>query len=144
MVVVQHPAQSLPSPDRSTMRRQTSLGSNEACAEALVSPFLMVMCYELPDRLPQPGLPKKDQSLQARFLDCPHKAFRMGIQVGRTRRKFHRLNSHLREHILELRGEQRVAIMDQIPLPKQQTIHGIADISGYLAHPYPVALRRDS
>jgi len=27
MVVVQHPAQSLPSPDRSTMRRQTSLGS---------------------------------------------------------------------------------------------------------------------
>ena len=61
MVVVQHPAQSLPSPDRSTMFRQTSLGSNEAVAEPLVIPFLMVMCHELPDRLPQPGLPEKDQ-----------------------------------------------------------------------------------
>ena len=46
MVVVQYPAQSLPSPDRSTMRRQTSLGNNEAVAKRLVIPFLMVMCHE--------------------------------------------------------------------------------------------------
>jgi hypothetical protein len=57
MVVVQHPAKSLPSPDRSTMRLQTSRGSNEAVAEPLVILFLMVMCHELPDRLPQPGVP---------------------------------------------------------------------------------------
>lgn len=113
------------------MRRQTSLGSNEAVAEPLVIPFLMVMCHELPDRLPQPGLPEKDQSIQARFLDCPHKAFRMGIQVGRTRRKFHRLNSHLREHILELRGEQRVAIMIRYRLQRKRPTTGFADISVY-------------
>ena len=135
VIVVQHTAQSLASLDRSVELCQTGLRNNQLIAETLVIPFKVVMCCEFPDRLPQRALPEKDQSIQARFLARPHKAFRMGIQVWRTGRKFHRLNSHLREHKLELRREQRVAIMDQIPLTQEETIHRVADISGYLAHP---------
>jgi hypothetical protein len=36
---------------RILMPRHTSFGSNEAVAEPLVIPFLMVMCHELPDRV---------------------------------------------------------------------------------------------
>jgi hypothetical protein len=140
VIVIQHSTQALPSLDRFVGVCRNSLGRYQSVANSLMIPLQVVMCHELPDRLPQRTLAKEDQSIQARLLDGPHKAFRMGVQVGGTRRQLHRLDSNIREHIHELRREQRVAIMDQIPLSKQQTIDGIAEIPSDLAHPQPVGL----
>ena len=134
MVVVQHPAQSLPSPDRSTMRRRTSLGSNEAFAEPWVIPFLMIMCNELPDRLPQPSLSEKDQSIQTRFLDVRTKRSARAFKLGERGGSFTDCIPSS-EISWNFAVNSRSRSWTRYPLPKEETIHGVTDISGYVPHP---------
>ena len=65
VIVVQHPTQSLASLDRSVELCQTDLRNNQLVAEPLVIAFLVIMCHELWDCLPQRALAEEYQSVVA-------------------------------------------------------------------------------
>ena len=75
--------------------------------------LLVIMCYELSNCLAQGVLAEEYQAVQARFFDGSHKTLRMCIQIRGLRRKLHALYAHTFQNVLELRSEQRIAIVDQ-------------------------------
>jgi hypothetical protein len=52
----------------------------------------------------------------------------------------HGPNANTRKNALKFRSEQRVAIVDQIALAIQNSVHGIGHISADLTHPQSVRI----
>ena len=81
MVVLQHPAQPLPTLDRGAGLGNRLLREDQLVVQSLVIALAMIMSDELLNRPAQRLLPKQDHALQAGFLDRPDKALGVGIQV---------------------------------------------------------------
>jgi hypothetical protein len=62
-------------------------GEEQTIAHALMVAFVMVVVNEFVNDSPDRPLPNEDQLIQARFLDGPHEAFRVRVEIGPTRRQ---------------------------------------------------------
>ena len=61
-------------------------------AQTLVVALVMVVQHKFTEGLPQGSFSEQNYSFQARLLDGSDEAFRVGVEVGRTGRQFHRLH----------------------------------------------------
>ena len=87
---------------------------------------------------------KEDHSFQAVFLDRPDKPFRIGIQVGRSWWKLHRVDSGLVEEADKILRVERIAVINQISILLQETILAIGDVASDLSHSESIWASRDS
>jgi len=93
------------------------------------------MRHEFVNPFAQRALAKEDHALQAGFLDAAYESLSVGVQVRRSRRQFHRLYTCSGKHIQELSREQWVAVVNEVPLPTQNSLICSGEIPGDLAHP---------
>src|SRR5258708_35222805 len=63
--------------------------------------------------------------------------------MRRSRRQLHRLNTGIGQHIEELGGEQRVAVMNEVPLAIQDSVVSVGELPGNLTHPQSVRRTRE-
>jgi len=89
----------------------------------------------------QRSLPEEDHALQAFLLRRSHEALEIRIQIWRARRQLYGPYTGLLQDGSERVGEFRVAIHQQIILPAQESVFGVAQIPGGLTHPQFVMIR---
>src|SRR5215469_738541 len=90
--------------------------TDQCIVQTLVVALAMIMRDEFGSRFPHPGLAEQDHPLQAGFLDGPYKPLGVGVQIGTPRRQLHRGHTGIGERLQELRGEQWIAIMNEVTL----------------------------
>src|SRR4029453_16415169 len=56
-------------------------------AHALMVAFVMIVLDEFANHVPERAFANDDQLIQTRFLDRPHEAFRVRVEIGRTGRE---------------------------------------------------------
>src|SRR6187549_543146 len=106
--------------------------------------LLMIMSKVLAYGLPQGVLAKEDHSLQAFLFDRPDESFGESVQVWRTWRKPHRLGSGFGENAKELRGVERIAVVNKIMLCLQDSVFTVGDVAPNLLHPQSIGALGDS
>jgi len=92
MIVAQEPTQSLATMHRPLAAAVRVPRKQQDVALPLVVPLGMEMVDIVVQRPPQRALAEQDHLRQALFLDRPHPAFRVGIQVRAPRRQRQRFN----------------------------------------------------
>ena len=70
--------------------------------------------------------------------------FGVAVQVRGSGRQFHRIHADLGQRGQELCGEQRIPVMNQLPLALEQPVLGIGQIASDLIHPQPICVDRDT
>src|SRR5947209_2576697 len=85
VVIVQHPAQTLAAPDRSTLISMAFIRRDQPVAETLVVSLAMIMRNELVNPFSQRALTEEDHALQAGFFNAAHESLGICIQIRRSR-----------------------------------------------------------
>ena len=106
--------------------------------------FVMVVFDELVNRTAQRAFANEDQSIQARFLDRPHEALRVRVEIWRTGRQADRLDTGRRQRVTKRVGEAWIAIMKEEAFPAQASINRIGELATALDHPGTVRLGEDA
>jgi hypothetical protein len=68
----------------------------------------------------------------------------VSVQIRASWRDPNRRHARFGKYVQELGREQRIAIVDQIAFPSQQSICRIRQVASDLAHPQSVHLRGDA
>src|SRR6266705_2981089 len=83
-------------------------------ALALVLPLVMKMRHILRQRMAERRFPKQDQPRQTLLLDGSHPALRVGVQIWRSRRQGHPLDSSRVNDLLKGRTIFPIPVVDEI------------------------------
>ena len=95
----------------------------------------VVVRHTLSDHVPKMLLAEEDHSIKAFGFDRSHETLRVGIQVWAFRRKLDATHAGRRERLCELRCVQRIAIVDEVMLPEEETVKAVRQIPCHLIHP---------
>ena len=144
IVVAKQPTEALLARDRPYGRTHFLTGIDQVIIETLMIPFVMIVCQKLVDRIAQRVLSKEDHAIQSALLDGAHKPLRVSIQIRRARRQLYCLDTFLLQEVAELRGEDRIAIHDQVSNAQQEPIDWIRSIAGDLLDPTRVRMLCDA
>jgi hypothetical protein len=106
--------------------------------------FSVIVSKILADRRPQGSFAKEDHSVQTFFLDRLDESLGKSVQVGRTRRKLHGLDTSFSKNPEELRGVERISIVDQVTVCFQDSALAVSHVSADLLHPETVRAPRDT
>ena len=87
VVVLQQSTQPRTTRNRPVAASRPLDGEEQTVPHALMVAFVMIVLDEFVNDLPERPLLNEDQLIQTRFLDCPHEAFRVRVEIGRTRRQ---------------------------------------------------------
>jgi hypothetical protein len=87
VVVLQEPAQPRPTRDPPVAASRPLDGEEQPVAQALMAAFVMIGLDEFVNDVPERAFANEDQLIETGFLDRPHQAFRVGIEIGRTGRQ---------------------------------------------------------
>src|SRR4051812_4558811 len=98
------------------------VGKNQSVAQSLVVAFRLVMGYEVLNCCPQGGFAEQDHPFQTGFLDAADKSFSVGVQIRRSRWQLDGLDTNILRGAEKPVREQRVPIMDQVALPREQPV----------------------
>ena len=104
-------------------------GEEQSVANTLMVSFVMVVFDELVNRTAQRAFANENQSIQARFLDCPHEALRVGVEIWRTWGQADRLDTGRSQGFTKRGGEAWVAIMKEEAFPSQTSINRIGELA---------------
>ena len=88
-VVVQRAAETLSPPDLAKACPNNYGWRDHPVLKPLMVPLVMVVLDEFTNSSAKRTLTEQDQPVQARFLDAPDEAFRVGVQVRRQRGQFY-------------------------------------------------------
>src|SRR6478672_8783862 len=119
VVVLQQPTQPRPTRDSPVAASRTLDGEEQPVAHALMVAFVMIVLDEFVNDLPERAFANEDQLIETGFLDRPHEAFRVGVEIRRTGRQADGFDTGCRQCIRKRLGEPRVAVMEEEPLPAQ-------------------------
>src|SRR6516225_5118096 len=111
-------------------------------AQTLVVALVMVVQHKFVDGPPHRALAEQNHSFQARLLDGSHQALRVGIEIRRAWRQFHRLHAGGCQYLQEFRSEQGIPVMKQISLTDQEAFPSVPEVPSDLTHPEPIRLPR--
>ena len=117
---------------------------NQPIAEPLMISLSVIVGKVLAYGCPQGVFVKEDHSLQTLLFNRPHESLGESVQVRRTRRKRHGLDSRLSENSRERRGVERISILDEVSFLYQDSVFAVGHVSADLLHPKPVRTLRDS
>ena len=117
---------------------------DEAIAEALVIPLVVVVRDELADGTTQQALTDEHHPLEARFLDGADEAFRVGIQVRGASGEADGGDTRRGERVSHGRTEEWVAVVDEEPHVPEESVVGIGGVPHELGNPGPVGLGVDA
>ncbi len=106
--------------------------------QALVIPLRVIVLHELLNGLPQGCLPEENYAVQSGLLDTADKPLRVRVQVRRLRWQLDRLHARRIKRLQELRRERWIPVVDQAPLAREQSLVGVGEVPGDLAHPETV------
>ena len=108
--------------------------------------FCLIVVEVLSYGCPQGVFAKEEHSVQTFFLDRLDESLGESVQVWRTRRQFHRLDSGFSKNTEALHGVQRSSVADQVSVRFQNSIFGVGHVSAdlliqnpFLASGYGVA-----
>ena len=77
------------------------------------------------DGVPQVPLADRDDLRQALLLDRPDEPLGVGVEVGAPRGCPHRLDPGRPQQGMELGAEERVPVVDQVPVLQQEPVEAI-------------------
>jgi hypothetical protein len=103
---------------------------DQSVAQAQVVALQMIVGRELFDDVPQVALADRHDRRQALVLDRPDESFGVGVEVGALRREHDRLDSGRAQQRRKISAEERVAIVDQVAVLKQEAVEAIDERSG--------------
>ena len=112
----------------------------DAVPDALVRTMLVVMAFDSFQNVLQMRLAEQDEVVEG-FAALADEPFGEGVALRRCRRRLDDPDAFGLEHIVE-RQERRIAIMDQEADHAGRFVRGHAEVSGPLAHPLRVWVRR--
>ena len=112
MIVVQHPTQASAAMDGCSPVSDKLFRDDEPIVQTLVVALVMIVQHKLVDGLAHGAFAEQNHSFQARFLDGPHKALRVGIQIRRAWRQLNRLHSGGFQDLQEFPSEQRIPVSE--------------------------------
>ena len=138
MVVVQHPTDPLAALDATAGWRCRRQRQDQAIAEPLVIPLVMVVHDELADGAPQRALADQNHALEAGLLDGVHEALRIGVQVRSAGGESDGRDTGRGECVAHGRTEERVAVMDADPDVPEESVLGIGGVAHELGDPLPI------
>ena len=87
VVVLQESTEPRPTRDSPVAASRTLDGEEQPVAQALMAAFVMIGLDEFVNDVPERAFANEDQLIETGFLDRPHQAFRVGIEIGRTGRR---------------------------------------------------------
>ncbi len=144
MVITKQPAKTLSTFDRSIGIADLFLRVENTIAKALMVPLVVIKFHELVDGSAQRVLAKEDHAIQAGFRDAAHKTLRVSVQIGGSGRQPDGFHTLLFQKVTKLRGEDSIAIHNQIARAQQEPVKRIGDVPGNLLDPIRVWIGRDS
>jgi hypothetical protein len=106
--------------------------------------FVMVVFDELVNRTTQRAFANEDDAIQARFLDRPHEALRVRVEIWRPGRQAKRLDTGRRQRVSKRVGEAWIAIMQEEAFPPQASLIWIGELATALDHPGAIRLAEDA
>ena len=119
-------------------------GEEQSVAHALMVAFVMVVFDEFVNRNTQRAFAHEDQAIEARFLDRPHEAFRVRVEIRRTGRQADGFDTGRRQRASKRVGEPWVAVMEEEAFPAQASFIWIGQLATALDHPGAVRLADDA
>jgi len=131
-------------PDGSGISRMGFISDDQPVAQTLVDSLTMIIGQELTGRLAQRAFSEQDHPVQAGLLDRSGEPLCVGIQIRRPGRQLHGLHSTGGQRPQVLRREQRVAVVDQVLLPRQEAVPSLTETPGRLVHPDSIGLGCDA
>ena len=117
---------------------------DQAVVQALVIPLVVVVGDELADGATQRALADEHHPLEAGFLDGPHEALRIGVQVWRAGRESDGRDPGRRERVAHGRTEERVAVVNEEPHVPEESVFDVGRVSQELGDPGTVGLGADT
>ncbi len=139
MVVSQESTEPFPTADWAISRDFTG-GQREQddVALPLVWSFDRIVRVEFAERPAKRCFPEQDHLGQALTFYAEHPALRVGVQVRASCGKLHWLHAGGLKDLVELLGELRVPIAEQVEPRLQKPIVGHGDVASDLCHPSSV------
>src|SRR5215469_610182 len=114
--------QSFASLDNTGSADSGGVWENQSVAQTLMVALAVVMGHEVLNRCPQGAFSKQDQPFQTGFLDAAHKSLGVSVQIRTSRWQLHGLHASILQRAEKLVCEQRIAIMDEIALIREQSL----------------------
>jgi hypothetical protein len=141
VVVAEHPAESLATPDCSASWPPGRL--DEPVAEPLMVPFAMVVLDVLVHGSLERARPEEDHPFETLFLDGADEAFGVRVAVRRPAMGPHDPDARAREGVPEPLREVPVVIADQQPGSREAAEDRIGQATGNSDHESVVRIRGD-
>ena len=119
---MQQPAESFVTDDLTVDMSEFLARFYQAVAQALVIPLRMIVLEELVHGFLHRLLPEEDHAIQALTLQTSHKSLHVCVEVRGSRGELHGVYISLLDNGTERLAELRVAVHDQVPAAKQESV----------------------
>jgi len=140
VVDLQQAAEAFAALDRAVARRGRVRLHRPAALQALVRTLKVMVLDILLEDVADLTLAEEDDLVQALSLRCPYPRLAEGIQVRTTAGHLEAPHAGHPERLLELLGEQRVAVVDQDSLALEEAVLGVGEVGDYFKSVFaPVA-----
>ena len=121
-----------------------SMVEDHPVAQPLVRALQVIMRRVFIDQSAEVALPQRDDPAQAFRLDREHEPLGVSVKVGAPRREFHGLDPHGPQQVIEGGGEERIAVVDQVPMFEQKPVERVGQAAPQTEHPCPARVGRQA
>ena len=132
-IIIEEPAKPLPAANLTAALDRRRAG-DEFVVEPLVIPFTVVVLDELRNGPAEMTFADRNHSAETLFLDRAHEALRVGIRVGRLKRRLHHADPGVAQAFANGRTPLRVSITDQHAMADQHAVIRGGERAADLAH----------
>ena len=122
MVELKEPTQSWTTGDRTLAPSFGGGGEKQQVSHPLMISFVMVVRHELANRAAQRAFADQDQSIETRFFDGPHEAFRERIEIGGMGRQADGLDTRRAQRLAKRIREERIAIVKEVAFADEASL----------------------
>ena len=117
---------------------------DEFIVETLVVPLNVMVDYVFGYRGLKVSLTERYDAVETFSAYGEHESFRICVQIRTFGGKAEGPNACISQEPTYLLGEQRIAIVDEVSLAKEEPIPHLSEVPGHLIHPIPVWIRGDT
>ena len=123
-------------------------GRRQRCDEFIVETLAVALCvvvdYVFGYRCPKVSLTERYDAVETFSAYGEHESFRICVQIWTLGGKAEGLHACISQEPTYLLGEQRVPVVDEVSLAKEEPIPHLSEVPGHLIHPIPVWIRGDT
>ena len=123
-------------------------GRRQGCDEFIVETLVVALCvmvdYVFGYRCPKVSLTEGYDAVETLSTDGENESFRICVQIWTLGWKAEGLHACISQEPTYLLGEQRVPVVDEVSVAKEEPIPHIGEVPRHLLHPIPVWIRGDT